>query len=127
MTSRFERRLARIEKLQRPAPEPPPDPRMFVIATLVGFHCCDRREDEHPLQAYSAAAKGPAGEAGMERLFDGFLAAHSINIEADPTSDAVAAMQRLLDGVPERWRDADLAWWPACGIEMWSAPESTRS
>jgi hypothetical protein len=63
----------------------------------------------------------------MERLFDGFLAAHSINIEAEPTPDAVEAMQRLLDGVPERWRDADLAWSPACATEMWSAPESTRS
>jgi hypothetical protein len=39
-------------------PEPPPDPRGFVLATLVGFHCCDRGADEHPLQAYSAAAKG---------------------------------------------------------------------
>jgi hypothetical protein len=36
----FERRLARIEKQQRPVPEPPPDPRMFVVATLVGFHSC---------------------------------------------------------------------------------------
>ena len=63
----------------------------------------------------------------MERLLDGFLAAHSINIEAEPAPDAVEAMQRLLDGVPERWRDADLAWWPACATEMWSAPESTRS
>ena len=34
MTSRFERRLARVEKLRRPVPDPP-DPRMFVIATLV--------------------------------------------------------------------------------------------
>jgi len=54
MTSRFERRLARIEKLQRPEPMAPPDARMFVIATLVGFHCCDRSADEHPLHAYSA-------------------------------------------------------------------------
>jgi hypothetical protein len=54
----------------------------------------------------------------MERQFDGFLAAHSINIEAEPIPDAVEAMQRLLDGVPERWRDADLAWWPACATEM---------
>jgi hypothetical protein len=29
-----ERRLARVEKLRRPVPDPP-DPRMFVIATLV--------------------------------------------------------------------------------------------
>jgi hypothetical protein len=82
---------------------------MFVIATLVGFHCCDRREDEHPLQAYSAAAKGPTGEAGMHALLDGFFAAHRVNLDAEPTPDAVEAMQRLLDGVPERWRDADLA------------------
>jgi hypothetical protein len=102
MTSRFERRLARVEKLQRPAPEPAPDPRMFVIATLVGFHCCDRRADEHPLQAYSAAAKGPDGEAGMQALLDGFFAAHRVNLDAEPTPDALRAMQRLLDGVPER-------------------------
>jgi hypothetical protein len=70
MTSRFERRLSRIEKLQQPVPEPPPDPRMFVIATLVGFHCCDRRDDEHPLQAYSAAAKGPDGQPGMHKARD---------------------------------------------------------
>jgi hypothetical protein len=68
MTSRFERRLARVEKLQRPATEAPTDPRMFVIATLVGFHCCDRHEDEHPLQAYSAAAKGPDALRAMQRL-----------------------------------------------------------
>jgi hypothetical protein len=125
MTSRFERRLARVEKLRRPVPDPP-DPRMFVIATLVGFHCCPRRDDEYPLQAYVAAAKGPDGEAGMERLLDGFLAAYGINIEAEPTPDAVEAMQRLLDGVPERWRDGDLAWWPSCATEMWSAPGPER-
>jgi hypothetical protein len=49
----------------------------------------------------------------------GFLAAHSINIEAEPTPDAAEAMQRLLDGVPERWRDAEVAWWPASPSEMW--------
>ena len=124
MTSRFERRVARIERLRRSVPEPPPDPRMFVIATLVGFHCCDRREDEHPLQAYSAAAKGPAGEAGMERLVDDFLTAYGVNMEAKPTPDAVSAMQRLLDDVPERWRDAEVAWWPASANEMWAAPET---
>jgi hypothetical protein len=97
---------ARIEKLQRPATEAPTDPRMFVIATLVGFHCCDRSADEHPLQAYSAAAKGPAGEAGMQALLDGFFAAHRVNLDAEPTPDALRAMQRLLDGVPERWRVA---------------------
>jgi hypothetical protein len=75
-------------------PRPPPDPRGFVLATLVGFHCCARRADEHPLQAYSAAAKAPDGEAGMERQFDGFLAAHSINIEAEPTPDAVLPFGR---------------------------------
>jgi hypothetical protein len=63
----------------------------------------------------------------MERLFDGFLAAHSINIEAEPTPDAVEAMQRLLDGVPERWRDADLAWWPAAATDMWARPGPGRS
>jgi hypothetical protein len=126
MTTRFERRVARIERLQRAIPEPPPDPRGFVLATLVGFYRCDRRADEHPLQAYSAAAKGPAGEAGMQRLFDGFWAAHSINIEAEPTPDAVEAMQRLLDGVPERWRDAEMAWWPASANEMWG-PEPTKT
>jgi hypothetical protein len=103
---------AREEKLQRPAPEPPTDPRMFVIPTLVGFHCCDRRADEHPLQAYSAAAKGAAGEAGMQALLDGFFAAHRVNLDAEPTPDALRAMQRLLDGVPERWRDAEVGWWP---------------
>jgi hypothetical protein len=69
MTSRFERRLARVEKLRRPVPEPP-DPRMFVMATLVGFHCCDRRADEHPLEAYVAAAKGADGETAMQHRFD---------------------------------------------------------
>jgi hypothetical protein len=126
MTGRFERRLARVEKLRRPVPDPP-DPRMFVIATLVGFHCCPRRADEHPLQAYSAAAKGPAGEAGMQALLDGFFAAHGVNLDAEQTPDALRAMQRLLDGVPERWRDADLAWWPTSPSEMWAAPESSRS
>ena len=36
---------------------------------------------------------------------------------------AVEAMQRLLDGVPERWRDTDLAWWPASASDMWAKPE----
>ena len=127
MTTRFERRVARIERLQRAIPEPPPDPRMFVIATLVGFHCCDRRADEHPLQAYSAAAKGPDGEAGMQALLDGFFAAHGIEIENEPTPDAIDAMQRLLDGVPERWRDAKVAWWPATASDMWARPGPGRS
>jgi hypothetical protein len=119
VTSRFERRLARIEKLQRPAPEPAPDPRGFVLATLVGFYWCDRGEDEHPLEAYSAAAKGPDGEAGMHALLDGFFAAHGVNMDAEPIPGAVEAMQRLLDGVPERWRDAEVAWWPTSANEMW--------
>jgi hypothetical protein len=89
MTSRFERRLSRIEKLKRTVPEPPPDPRMFVIATLVGFHCRPRRADEHPHQAYSAAAKGPGGEAGMQALLDGFFAAHGVNLVAEQTPDAL--------------------------------------
>jgi hypothetical protein len=59
----------------------------------------------------------------MERLSDGFWAAHGINIEAKPTPDAVGAMQRLLDAVPGRWRDADLAWWPATASDMWVRPE----
>jgi hypothetical protein len=74
-------RSCAVNRVIRPAShvayaEVPTDPRMFVIPTLVGFHCCDRRADEHPLQAYSAAAKGAAGEAGMQRLLDGFFAAH---------------------------------------------------
>jgi hypothetical protein len=67
------------------------------------------------------AAKGPAGEAGMQRLLDDLFTAHSIDIDNEPTPHALDALQRLLDGVPERWRDADLAWWPACATEMWSA------
>jgi hypothetical protein len=63
----------------------------------------------------------------MDRLVDGFLTAHNINMEAEPTPDAVSAMQRLLDGVPERWRDAEVAWWPISATEMWAAPQSTRS
>jgi hypothetical protein len=63
----------------------------------------------------------------MERMLDGFLAAHGVNMEAEPTPDAVRAMQRLLDGVPERWRDAEVAWWPASANEMWPAPEPRRS
>jgi hypothetical protein len=127
MISRFERRLSRMERLQRPISEPPPDPRGFILVTLVGFYCCKRPEDQHPLQAYVAAARGPDGEAGMGRMLDGFLAAHNINIEAEPTPDAVSAMQRLLDGVPERWRDAEVAWWPSSATEMWAAPEPGRS
>jgi hypothetical protein len=49
----------------------------------------------------------------MHALLDGFFAAHGVNLDAEPTPDAVRAMQRLLDGVPERWRDAEVAWWPA--------------
>jgi hypothetical protein len=125
MTSRFERRLARIEKLQRPASEPLPDPRGLVLATLVGFHCCDRGEDEDPLQAYSDTAKGPVGEAGMQALLDDLFASHGISIDGEPTPDGLKAMQRLLDCVPERWRDADLAWWPASACEMWANGRGT--
>jgi hypothetical protein len=96
---------------------------MFVMATLVGFYRCDRREDEHPLTAYesflAAAANGPDDYDPWRGLF----AAHGLGFDAEPTPDAVAAMQRLLDGVPERWRDADLAWWPASAIDMWTGPE----
>jgi AcrR family transcriptional regulator len=129
MTSRFERRLAQIQKLQRLIPEPPPDPRMFVIATLVGFHCCPRRDDEHPLKACAAVARGSSGDAdaALQRQFDDFLAAHRVNLDAEPTPDGLRALQRLLDGVPERWRDAEMAWWPACATEMWSAPVHSRS
>jgi hypothetical protein len=45
----------------------------------------------------------------MVRLLVGFLAAHSVHLDAEPTPEAVEAMQGLLDGVPERWRDADMA------------------
>jgi hypothetical protein len=75
-----------------------------------------------PFRLIRLQPRGPDGEAGMKRLLDGFLAAHSINIEAEPDPDALKAMQRLLDGVPERWRDADLAWWPTSPSEMWAAP-----
>jgi len=59
-----------------------------------------------------AAAKGPDGEAGMERLLDGFLAAHSINIEAEPkrcsdystASPSGGAMLIWLGGPPARLR-----------------------
>ena len=44
----------------------------FRFGDTVGSHCCPRPDDEHPLQTYVAAAKGPDGEAVMERLFDGF-------------------------------------------------------
>jgi hypothetical protein len=29
--------------------------------------------------------------------------------------------------VPERVRDAEVAWWPTNPSEMWAAPESSRS
>jgi hypothetical protein len=34
---------------------------------------------------------------------------------------SLSLMQRLLDGVRERWRDAEVAWWPSSATEMWSA------
>jgi hypothetical protein len=57
----------------------------------------------------------------MQALLDGFFAAHRVNLDAEPTPDALRAMQRLLDGVPERWRGAEVAWWPNSATEMWSA------
>jgi hypothetical protein len=126
MTSRFERRLARIEKLQPPAPEPPADPRIGVLMTFIGFYYCDRREDERPLAAFVAAANGSNAEAEamMQGLLDDLSASHGISIDSEPTPDAVDAMQRLLDGVPERWRGA--AWWPTSAIDMWTKPEPRR-
>jgi hypothetical protein len=63
----------------------------------------------------------------MRRLLDDLFAAHSTDLDNEPTPHALDVMQRLLNGVPERWRDADVAWWPNSATEMWSAPESTRS
>jgi hypothetical protein len=63
-------------------------------STLVGFHCCARGEDEHPLKAYVAAAKGMGGDAAMQRRLDGFLASHGVSIDAEPTPDASRRMQR---------------------------------
>ena len=129
MTSRFERRLARIEKRQRPSSKSPPDRRAFVLATLVGFYHCDRAEDEHPLQACTATARASSGDANaaLHRMLEDFVASHGVSIDCDPTPDGVEAMQRLLDGVPERWRDATMAWWPRSATEMWTAPEPTRT
>jgi hypothetical protein len=126
MTSRFEHRLARIERRQRLAPDPTPDPRGFVLATVFGFYCCDRAEDEHPLQACTATAMASSGDANaaLQRLLEDFFAAHGANLDCEPTQDGVEAMQRLLDGVPERWRDAEVAWWPISATEMWTAPET---
>ena len=59
----------------------------------------------------------------MQRLFDDLFTAHSIDIDNEPTPHALDASQRLLDGVPERWRDADMAWWPATASDMWVRPE----
>jgi hypothetical protein len=63
----------------------------------------------------------------LQRQFDDFLAAHHVNLDAEPTPDGLRALQRLLDGVPERWRDADLAWWPTSAIDMWTEPKPQRS
>jgi hypothetical protein len=121
--SRFERRVARIERLQGAVPEPPPDLRMFVMVTLVGFYRCDRRDDEHPLVAYGNFLAAAAGGPDDCDPWRGLFAAHGVNIETEPTPDAIAAMQRLLDGVPEHWRDANVAWWPTSAIDMWTEPE----
>ena len=128
MTSRFERRLARIEKRQRPSPKSPPDPRAFVLAILVGFYHCDRAEDQHPLEACTATARASPGDAdaALQRLLKDFFASQGVSIDTEPTPDGVEAMQRLLDGVPERWRDADQAWWPSSATEMWTAPKTQQ-
>jgi hypothetical protein len=76
MTTRFERRVAGIEKRQRPSPESPPDPRGFVLATLLGFYHCDRAEDEHPLEACTATARASSGDAdaALQRMLEDFFA-----------------------------------------------------
>jgi hypothetical protein len=43
-------------------------------------------------------------------MFDDLFGSFGFSIDAEPTPDGIEAMQQLLDGVPERWRDADLAW-----------------
>jgi hypothetical protein len=39
-------------------------------------------------------------------------------------------LQRLLDGVPERWRDAEMAWWPnarlRCGPRLYTVGPQLR-
>jgi hypothetical protein len=129
MTSPLERRLRVVEGLLKPRPprpDDPVDPRVWVMLTLAAFHGLDHPEDEHPLDTairHMQAAKeagapevSPIQEA-LDRLFD----EHGIRLDAGPTEANVVAMQRLLDGVPERWRDAHLAsvWWPATAAEMW--------
>jgi hypothetical protein len=42
-------------------------------------------------------------------MFDDLFGSLGFSIDAEPTPDGIEAMQQLLDGVPERWRDADLA------------------
>jgi hypothetical protein len=121
MTSRLERRVATIERLQAAVPKPPLGPRVFVAGTLVGFYRCNRREDEHPLAAFRQFLAA-SGFEGFERSLQELFATHGCDLGGGPTPEAVAAMQQLLDGVPERWRDADLAWWPTSAIDMWTEP-----
>jgi hypothetical protein len=78
MTSRFERRVARIERLQRAVPEPPPDFRMFVMVTLVGFYRCDRREDEHPLAAYESFLAAAVGAPDDCDPWRGLFVGHGV-------------------------------------------------
>jgi hypothetical protein len=133
MTSPFERRLRVVEGLSRPRPprpDDPVDPRVWVMVTMAAFHALEHPEDEHPLDTavrHMSAAKeagtpevSPIQEA-LQRLLD----EHGIRLSAGPTEPNVAAMGRLLDGVPVRWRDTHLAsvWWPATAIEMWDAPD----
>jgi hypothetical protein len=128
MTTPFERRVAAIEKqLLRDAHAGPIDPRWFVLLTLFGFYsdCCDRRDAEHPLEACSRLLRrlDPGNETVVPALIREFFAAHGIDDPDHETESAVSAMQRLLDGVPVEWRDADVAWWPECAAEMWRALE----
>jgi hypothetical protein len=59
----------------------------------------------------------------MQRLVDDLFASHGVSIDAEPFPDGVTAVQRSLDGVPERWRDAD----PSRATETWAALEPTRT
>jgi hypothetical protein len=43
---------------------------------------------------------------GISDTNRGWIAAHGVNIDTEPTPEAVDAMQRLLNAAPERWRDA---------------------
>jgi hypothetical protein len=75
-----------------------------VLLTLFGFSsdCCDRRQGEHPLEAYSRLLRRlePGNETVVPELMREFFAAHGIDDPDHETVSAVSAMQRLLDGVP---------------------------